>query len=78
MADSRHLQAQPATLSWQNYDQDGNAAYLLGGPGDSIPEDEAERLGLKKAKPAENKQAPPPENKAVKAAPTKTRARKRK
>lgn len=34
-------------------EESGDAAFLLGGPGDEIPEDQAEELGLlkKKAKP---------------------------
>lgn len=55
---------------------DPEAAFLLGTAGKEIPDDEAERLGIKPAKaskpepekPAEEKQAPPPANKARKAA----------
>lgn len=60
--------------------EDGHAeaAFLLGGPGDEIAADEAERLGLKQAKQAANKQAVEPDNKAIAPAESKKpRSRKR-
>lgn len=65
------------TADRENVVEDGdvNAAFLLGGEGDEIPEDEADRLGLKKRskKPSEDKKAETPEDKQADAPANKSR-----
>lgn len=46
-------------------DGDHRAAFLLGGVGHQISDDEATRLGLKGRQPQPNKAEQPPENKGV-------------
>lgn len=46
-------------------DGDPKAAFLLGGVGHQISDNEATRLGLKATQPQSNKMEQPPENKGV-------------